>query len=241
MNISRKGFELSNFRLIYGHNYFLAPSTGALAASMARFSASWAAIASSFAIRPPWRVNLRLGENSPSLWPTMFSEQITVIKFLPLCTRKVIPTISGKIVESRDQVLISTFCPGLTFWIFSKSFGSINGPFFSDRDMDYFLRCIINLLDAFFLFRVFTPNACLPQGVFGYFKPIGLWPSPPPCGWSIGFMALPRTDGRMPRWRLRPALPILTYIQSVLETWPTVASELPGILRISPDGSFNVE
>ncbi len=30
--------------------------------------------------------------------------------------------------------------------------------------------------------RVFTPSACLPHGVFGYFRPIGECPSPPPCG-----------------------------------------------------------
>src|SRR6185295_6637172 len=71
------------------------------------------------------------------------------------------------------------------------------------------LRLIIDGLLYFVLVRVFTPMACLPQGVVGYFKPIGLWPSPPPCGWSIGFIALPRTVGRIPMWRLRPALPIL--------------------------------
>jgi hypothetical protein len=34
-----------------------------------------------------------------------------------------------------------------------------------------------------------------------------LRPSPPPCGWSTGFMAVPRTVGRMPFQRERPALP----------------------------------
>ena len=33
-------------------------------------------------------------------------------------------------------------------------------------------------------------------------------PSPPPCGWSTGFITEPRTVGRMPMWRLRPALPM---------------------------------
>src|SRR4029077_16940899 len=84
-------------------------------------------------------------------------------------------------------------------------------------------RLTINFELDLFGSLVFTPKACLPQGVLGYFKPIGLWPSPPPCGWSIGFMALPRTDGLQPMCRLRPALPMRTYIQSVLLTWPTVA------------------
>jgi hypothetical protein len=34
-----------------------------------------------------------------------------------------------------------------------------------------------------------------------------LLPRPPPCGWSQAFMATPRTVGRRPSQRLRPALP----------------------------------
>ena len=40
---------------------------------------------------------------------------------------------------------------------------------------------------------------------------MGLLPSPPPWGWSTGFMTLPRTVGRQPMWRLRPAEPIFTF------------------------------
>ena len=36
--------------------------------------------------------------------------------------------------------------------------------------------------------------------------PPELLPSPPPKGWSMGFMATPRTEGRLPFQRLRPAL-----------------------------------
>ena len=39
-------------------------------------------------------------------------------------------------------------------------------------------------------------------------RPTGLLPSPPPWGWSQGFMTEPRTVGRTPMWRLRPALPM---------------------------------
>src|SRR3989338_698000 len=100
------------------------------------------------------------------------------------------------------------------------------------------LRLIIILLLCFFCSLVLTPIACLPQGVFGYFIPIGLWPSPPPWGWSTGFMALPRTLGRQPISLFLPALPILTFIQSAFANWPTVASPASFTFRISPLGIF---
>lgn len=56
---------------------------------------------------PAWPLNIRVGANSPSLWPTMGSVMKTGIKFLPLCTAIVSPTISGTIIEARDQVLIT--------------------------------------------------------------------------------------------------------------------------------------
>ena len=37
----------------------------------------------------------------------------------------------------------------------------------------------------------------------------------PPWGWSLGFITLPRTVGRQPMWRLRPALPMWMLAQSV--------------------------
>ena len=56
---------------------------------------------------PGWPLNILVGENSPSLCPTMFSVTYTGMWRLPLCTPKVNPTISGVIVERRDQVLIA--------------------------------------------------------------------------------------------------------------------------------------
>ena len=53
-------------------------------------------------------MKLRVKLNSPSLWPTMFSVMYTGMNFLPLCTAIVCPTISGMMVERRDQVR-STF------------------------------------------------------------------------------------------------------------------------------------
>src|SRR4051812_48185207 len=53
----------------------------------------------------PWKV--RVGANSPSLWPTMFSVTNTGKNFFPLCTANVWPTKSGGMVERRDQVLMT--------------------------------------------------------------------------------------------------------------------------------------
>src|ERR1700743_2993546 len=58
----------------------------------------------SAALPAVWPLKVRVGANSPSLWPTMFSVTYTGTNFLPLCTAIVCPTNSGKIVERRDQV-----------------------------------------------------------------------------------------------------------------------------------------
>src|SRR5262249_27255807 len=58
---------------------------------------------------PEWPWKVRVGANSPSLWPTMFSVTKTGKNFLPLCTANVTPTISGRMVERRDQVLRTFF------------------------------------------------------------------------------------------------------------------------------------
>src|SRR3954469_6761482 len=75
----------------------------------------------------------------------------------------------------------------------------------------------------------------LPHGLTGW-RPPEVLPSPPPCGWSIGFMATPRTVGRLPFHRMRPALPQLMLLCSALPTSPTVARHRTSTLRISPDG-----
>src|SRR5207237_9132825 len=80
----------------------------------------------------PW--NVRVGANSPSLWPTMFSVTNTGMNLRPLCTAKVCPTRSGRIVLRRDQVL-TTF-----FWFcrfmsstFLIRWRSMNRPFLTYR------------------------------------------------------------------------------------------------------------
>src|SRR5215208_1847917 len=85
------------------------------------------------------------------------------------------------------------------------------------------------------LLRVLYPRVGWPQGVTGFLPPEVL-PSPPPCGWSTGFIATPRTFGRKPFQRDRPALPSETFSCSMLPTWPTVALQTKGTRRTSPEG-----
>src|SRR3954465_11968498 len=83
--------------------------------------------------------------------------------------------------------------------------------------------------------RVLNPLACTPQGDTGGCAAAVL-PSPPPCGWSMGFIATPRTVGRTPFQRLRPALPQLMFDCSALPTSPIEARQRTSTLRISPLG-----
>src|SRR5438105_12392815 len=84
-------------------------------------------------------------------------------------------------------------------------------------------------------FRLRVRPSGLPLGFTGW-RPPEVLPSPPPCGWSTGFMATPRTVGRLPFQRIRPALPQLMLACSALPTSPTVARQRTSTLRISPEG-----
>src|SRR5262245_65647864 len=95
----------------------------------------------------------------------------------------------------------------------------------------------MSLSDCLFFGRV-RPSV-LPQGDTGWRPPEDL-PSPPPRGWSTGFMATPRVCGRTPFQRLRPALPTLTSSCSGLPTSPTVARQSIDNGRISVDGRRRV-
>src|SRR6185503_6562016 len=88
------------------------------------------------------------------------------------------------------------------------------------------------------LLRVLYPRVGWPQGVTG-FRPPEVLPSPPPCGWSTGFIATPRTFGRSPFQRDLPALPNETFSCSMFPTWPTVALQTKGTRRTSPEGMRN--
>src|SRR6056300_110268 len=104
------------------------------------------------------------------------------------------------------------------------SLSATKGPFLRERAIRYikiyetFLRRRIRLSLYFLRVRVFTPSAGLPHGVRGCALPIGQRPSPPPCGWSAAFITLPRTVGRRPSQRERPAFPRERFIASMLPT-----------------------
>ncbi len=85
-----------------------------------------------------------------------------------------------------------------------------------------------------------TTGATDAQGVTGVFIPTGLLPSPPPCGWSTGFITTPRTVGLTPMCRLRPALPSAINSWSMLPICPIVAQQFSGTLRISPLGILRI-
>src|SRR5262245_32442473 len=106
---------------------------------------------------PLWARKVRVGENSPSLCPTMFSVTYTGTNLLPLCTAIVCPTISGRIVERRDHVRIARFS---TLFSIARTFSSrcesTNVPFLTERPISpcscvfanshYFRRPTINLV-----------------------------------------------------------------------------------------------
>src|SRR5271169_1585851 len=73
------------------------------------------------------------------------------MNFLPLWTASVWPTMSGRIVERRDQVFRTRFSPApFIAVIFSRSVASTNGPFFVERDM-CFLESLLAALDDHFV------------------------------------------------------------------------------------------
>src|SRR5436305_10360776 len=82
---------------------------------------------------------------------------------------------------------------------------------------------MMNLVVDLFL-RVFLPLVGLPHGVTGW-RPPEVRPSPPPWGWSTGFLATPRVSGRLPIQRVRPALANVWLALSGFDTAPTVAMQ----------------
>ena len=101
-----------------------------------------------------------------------------------------------------------------------------------------FLRRMI-IVDVLLFRRVLWPFVGTPQGVTGW-RPPEDRPSPPPCGWSTGFIATPRTVGLRPRQRAAPAFPKDRSECSALPTSPIVARHETGTLRNSPDRRRNV-
>ncbi|KAB2024961.1 hypothetical protein ES319_D06G120800v1, partial [Gossypium barbadense] len=59
-------------------------------------------------------------------------------------------------------------------------------------------------------------------------------PSPPPWGWSTGFITTPLTTGRLPSQHLDPALPKLFWFTPTFPTCLTIAEQFLDIKRTSP-------
>src|SRR3984893_16312893 len=112
-------------------------------------------------------------------------------------------------VERRDQVRTTFFSlAAVNTASLTSRCESVNGPFFTLLPMPslfLLLRLTIHL-SVRLLLRVLKPRVGWPQGVPGWRPPLVL-PSPPPCGWSTGFIETPRLCGVLPSHRVRPALP----------------------------------
>src|SRR6185437_10139358 len=93
-------------------------------------------VAASTFLSPECALKMRVGANSPSLWPTMFSVTSTGMCCRPLCTAIVSPTMSGTTIERRDQVLIGLrSLRAVAVCTFFARCRSTKGPFFSERGM----------------------------------------------------------------------------------------------------------
>src|SRR3954449_375202 len=132
-------------------------------------------------------------------------------------------------VERRDQVLIGARPPAsCAVSAFFSSDSSTNGPFQTERAIFYLFffawRERMIILSVALFERVRAPLVGLPHGVTGW-RPPEVRPSPPPCGWSTGFLATPRVSGRLPIQRVRPALAKVWLPLSGFDTAPTVAMQ----------------
>jgi len=65
-------------------------------------------------------------------------------------------------------------------------------------------------------------------------------PSPPPWGWSHGFIATPLTVGRIPKARTLPAFSNLVNLCKILEHSPKEPILYLEIKKFHPDLAFNI-
>jgi len=87
---------------------------------------------------------------------------------------------------------------------------------------------------------LYPPLVGLPQGVCETLPKdplLLLRPSPPPWGWSTGFIATPLTVGLRPNHRLCPAFLSFRSLWLGLETMPIVARHRESIFCTTPEGS----
>jgi hypothetical protein len=87
---------------------------------------------------------------------------------------------------------------------------------------------------------LYPPLVGLPHGVWDTLPKdplLLLRPSPPPWGWSTGFIATPLTVGLRPNHRLCPAFLSFRSLWLGFETMPIVARHLESIFFTTPEGS----
>src|SRR4029077_13828897 len=122
-------------------------------------------------------------------------------------------------VERGLQILIISWRPDeRAVSAFLRRKPSTKGPFHTERAMarpSYFFfrawRVATMNLVVDLLRRVFLPLVGKPHGVTGC-RPPDVRPSPPPCGWSIGFIVTPRVCGRRASQRARPAVAVEIFM-----------------------------
>src|SRR4029079_12795480 len=79
---------------------------------------------------------VRVGANSPSLWPTIASVTNTGTCLRPSCTAMVWPSMAGTIMDRLDHVLMTFFVPfSFCTSTFFCRWSSTKGPFFRLRGM----------------------------------------------------------------------------------------------------------
>src|SRR5699024_6299877 len=109
----------------------------------------------------------------------------------PSCTANVCPTNEGNMVERLDQVLTTCFLSlHLEHLLSSVNDHRAKVPFLNYVPLKqasfkayFFLRSrTIYLLECLLTDLVILPFVGLPQGDTGDGRPIGVRPSPPPCG-----------------------------------------------------------
>src|SRR5258706_2868449 len=128
-----------------------------------------------------------------------------------------------------DRLMLAL--PYQRFWILDSRFWDL--PRIKNQESRIYFRVLwnrpafrirmMNLFERFFDRRVLPPLASFVPFQFIGWRPPPDRPSPPPIGCETGFMAVPRTVGRTPIQRLRPALPRTMFCHSMLPTWPIVA------------------
>src|SRR5258708_38860563 len=133
---------------------------------------------------------------------------LSLIWFMPTILVMRCSSMKGPFFAERDIVLSSDFlccdagydeslacetwcCPLLlNCWIEKRNL-------FTEVLFLYLLRRLTMKTSVRLLLRVLYPRVGWPHGVTGG-RPPEVLPSPPPCGWSTGFIDAPRLDWRIP-------------------------------------------